>query len=192
MAAAYLHHVYGEAMEDLELDLVHRLDRRTWRVVRQMLARGIDSPLPSSAGRLFDGIAALIGLRDEVQYEGQAAVELEMLADETPVAGYAFCLQNDQKPMVVETKAIIRGVVDDLLREQSPPRIAAKFHATLAEVILMVCCHIRELKSLRQVALSGGVFQNIRLLTTRPSWEAVRFPFQTPWRCSWATAVAGS
>jgi hydrogenase maturation protein HypF len=165
VAAVYLHRVYGAEMEALGLDFVHRLDQRRWRVIRQMLARGVNSPLTSSAGRFFDAIAALIGLRDEVQYEAQAAVELEMLADETPVEGYPFCLHHDGRPMVVETKGIIRGVVDDLLRGAPAPLIAGKFHTTLTEIILIVCCHIRELTSLRQVALSGGVFQNIRLLT---------------------------
>jgi hydrogenase maturation protein HypF len=165
MAAAYLHHVYGDALEDLDLALVQRLDHRTWRVIRQMLARGINAPLTSSAGRLFDAIAALLGLRDEVQYEGQAAVELEMLAEDMPIEAYSFGLRCDRRPMVVETKAMIRGVVDDLLSGEPAPRIAAKFHTTLAEIVLVVCGHIRELTSLGQVALSGGVFQNIHLLT---------------------------
>jgi hydrogenase maturation protein HypF len=167
VAVAYLHRVYGEAMDGLDLDLVHRLDRRTWQVIRQMLARGVNSPLTSSAGRLFDAIAALIGLQDEVQYEAQAAIALEMLADEAPaVAGYPFCLHNDRRPMVVETQGIIRGVVDDLLRGEPAPLIAGKFHTTLAEIIRVVCRRIRELTSLQQVALSGGVFQNICLVTS--------------------------
>jgi hydrogenase maturation protein HypF len=121
--------------------------------------------MTSSAGRLFDAIAALIGLRDEVQYEAQAAVELELLAGEPPTEGYEFWLCKERNPIVVETKGIITGVVDDLARGEPRACIAAKFHATLAEIILTVCCHIRELTSLRQVALSGGVFQNSLLLT---------------------------
>jgi hydrogenase maturation protein HypF len=92
-------------------------------------------------------------------------VELEMLADETHVQGYAFWLRQERQPMVVETKGIITGVVDDLCKGASASRIATKFHTTLAEIILTVCCHIQELTSLRQVALSGGVFQNSLLLT---------------------------
>ncbi len=165
MAAAYLYQVYGEAMEGLDLEFIHRLDHKTWRVLRQMLARGINTPLTSSAGRLFDAIAALIGLCSEVQYEAQAAVELEMLADETCVEGYAFCLRRERRPVVVETAPLISGVVGDLLRGEPTPRIAAKFHRTLAEIVLTVCSQIRDLTSLRQVALSGGVFQNSLLLS---------------------------
>jgi hydrogenase maturation protein HypF len=166
MAAAYLHRVYGEAMASLDLELIGSLERRQWHVVRQMLLREINSPLTSSAGRLFDAIAALLGLRYEVQYEGQAAMELEMLAEECAVEGYSFDLVDGRKPMVVETSGLIRGVVDDLLRAEPAPLIAAKFHTTLAEIIRIVCGRIRELTNLRQVALSGGVFQNTLLLAT--------------------------
>ena len=67
--------------------------------------------------------------------------------------------------MVVETKGIIKGVVEGLTKGEPAPLIAAKFHTTLGEIILEVCCQDRELAGLRQVALSGGVFQNVRLLT---------------------------
>jgi hydrogenase maturation protein HypF len=165
MAAAYLHQVYGEAMEGLDLELMRYIDHHTWQVIRQMLARGLNSPLTSSAGRLFDAVATLIGVRYEVQYEGQAAVELEMLAAESAVEGYSFNLVANRKPMVVQTEGIIRGVVDDLLRSKPGSLIAAKFHTTLVEIIRSVCGRIRELANLRQVALSGGVFQNTLLLT---------------------------
>jgi hydrogenase maturation protein HypF len=164
-AATYLQRVYGEAMDGLDIRFIHHLDHRAWRVMRQMLARGINAPMTSSAGRLFDAIAALIGLRDQVQYEAQAAIELEMLVDDPCTERYAFWLREECNPIVVETKGIITGVVDDLSRGEPRPRIAAKFHTTLVEIILTVCCHIRDLTSLRQVALSGGVFQNSLLLT---------------------------
>ncbi len=165
MAASYLHRVYGDAMEGLDLDFIRRLDRRAWPIIRQMIARGVNSPLTSSAGRLFDAVAALLGLRDEVQYEAQAAVELEMLADGTATEAYPFRIMSGGRPMVVETKGIIKGIVDDLTRGAGASLIAAKFHTTLAEIILEVCCRIRELTGLGRVALSGGVFQNVRLLT---------------------------
>jgi hydrogenase maturation protein HypF len=165
MAAAYLHQVYGDAMEGLDLGFVRRLDRRAWPVIRQMLAKGVNSPPTSSAGRLFDAVAALLGLRDEVHYEGQAAVELEVLASEDPVDVYPVRLRHDPTPLVVETQDIIRGVVRDLIKGEPAPRIAAKFHATLAAIILEVCRQLRTLTGQRRVALSGGVFQNVLLLT---------------------------
>ena len=168
MAAAYLQHVYGEAMEELDLHFLRRLDRRVWRVMRQMLAGGVNSPLTSSAGRLFDAVAALVGLCDEVQYEAQAAIELEMAADGTPEEGYPFHIRSGTKPMVVETTGIIKGVVEDLTKGRTRfAGIAAKFHTTLGEIICEVCCRIRGLTGLEQAALSGGVFQNIRLLSRR-------------------------
>jgi len=165
MAGAYLYHVYGDAMESLDLEFIRRLDPRVWRVIRQMMKRGVNSPLTSSAGRLFDAVAALLGLRDEVQYEAQAAMELEMVADRTPIEGYPIRILSREGLMVVETKGIIKGVVEDLITGEPSPLIAAKFHTTLAKMILEVCCRIRELTGLGQVALSGGVFQNVRLLT---------------------------
>ena len=166
VAAAYLSLVYGKATESLNIDFVHRLARRDWRVLRQMLARGLNAPLSSSAGRLFDAVAALVNLRDEVQYEAQAAMELEMLAERKLADGYPFCIRHQARPMVVEVQGIIKGVVDDLIRGLPTSLIAAKFHTTMGEVILQVCCRIRDLTGLQQVALSGGVFQNVLLLTS--------------------------
>ena len=166
VAAAYLYMVYGEAMESLNIDFVQRLEHRNWRVLRQMLTRGINAPLSSSAGRLFDAVAALVSLRDEVQYEAQAAMELEMLAEGRLEDGYPFRIRHEARPMVVEIQGIITGVVEDLIKGQPPSLIAAKFHTTLGEAILQVCCCIRDLTGLEQVALSGGVFQNVLLLTS--------------------------
>ena len=180
MAAAYLDSVYGQAMDELELDFVYRLDHRVWRIIRQMMAKGVNSPVTSSAGRLFDAIAALVGLRSEVQYEGQGAVELEMLADGVIGEEYPFRIRRDRKPIMVETQGIIRGVVDDLIKGEPAAHTAAKFHNTLVVIILAVCCCMRKLTSLRRVALSGGVFQNALLLTrVVPSLQAHDFEVYT-------------
>jgi hydrogenase maturation protein HypF len=165
MAVAYLYRAYGEAMADLGLAVTRRLDSQTWRIMHQMLAREINSPLTSSAGRLCDAIAALIGLRHEARYEAQAAMELEMIAGETPAPAYPFGIRRTDRPMVVETQGIITGVVADLQTGQGASYIAAKFHSTLAEIILETCRQIRGMTGLARVALSGGVFQNMRLLT---------------------------
>jgi hydrogenase maturation protein HypF len=163
IAAAWLYRHFGDAMEDLDLLFVRRLDRRAWPVVRQMLTKRLNAPLTSSAGRLFDAVAALLGLRDEVQYEAQAAIELEMLTEEGGKETYPFRI--DGHPMIVHTSSIIQGVVEDLVAGKSIASIATKFQTTLAEIILETCRQIRTLAGVKEVALSGGVFQNMRLFT---------------------------
>src|SRR5207248_341361 len=80
MAAVYLHQAYGDDFLELDIPFVHQLDRSKWHTLAQMMKRGLNSPLTSSLGRLFDAVAALISIRKDVLYEGQAAIELEMLA----------------------------------------------------------------------------------------------------------------
>ncbi len=166
MAAACLHHAYGDAMDRLDLPFLDRVRDRLWPVVNWMIAKKINTPLTSSAGRLFDGIASLVGVRDEVRYEAQAAIELELLADgRTEVDPYPFCFRDEGQVFVVDTRGIIMGVVDDLLAGTATSIIARRFHHTMASLISRTCRRIRQLTGLRDVALSGGVFQNVRLLT---------------------------
>jgi hydrogenase maturation protein HypF len=163
MAAAFLRAVYGAAMDRLDLAFIHRLDPAAWRLLSRAADRGLNSPLTSSAGRLFDAVASLVGLRDRVDFEAQAAMELEALAE--PEADVVYTTSIVAKDtIVVRTTDVIRGVVDDLLREVPVARIAARFHATLAEVLAQVCDRIRERRGVAAVALSGGVFQNTWLL----------------------------
>ncbi len=164
MAAAFLRAAYGEGMSGLDLVFVRRLDRAAWRVLSRAIERGVNAPLTSSAGRLFDAVASLLGLRDRVAFEAQAAMELEALAEPRADTVYSTALAEDGEGIVVRTPDIIRGVVDDLLREVSAATIAARFHATLADVIVRVCQRIRERSRVSAVALSGGVFQNVWLL----------------------------
>jgi hydrogenase maturation protein HypF len=165
MAGAFLHAAYGEAMTRLDLDFVRRLDRRAWRLLERAIASGLNTPLTSSAGRLFDAVANLLGGPDRVAYEAQAAMELEALGEPDADRVYAVALDDADGPVVVRTTDIVRAVVEDLLHEAPPARIAARFHATLADVIARVCAQVRARTGLAAVALSGGVFQNGRLLT---------------------------
>ena len=166
MAAACLHHAYGDAMSRLDLPFLHRMGDRLWPVLNWMIAKRINTPLTSSAGRLFDGIASLIGVRDEVQYEAQAAIELELLAEGRNEKDlYPICFHDQGDRFVAGTRGIIRGVVDDLLIHTPAPVIAGRFHSTMAALIHQTCRRIRRTTGLRDVALSGGCFQNVRLLT---------------------------
>jgi hydrogenase maturation protein HypF len=168
MAAVYLAQAYGDAFLDLDIPFVQgaRLIspplRSRWRPLAQMIARGINSPPASSLGRLFDAVAALLGLRDEVSYEGQAAIELELLAEPTDYV-YPFAISVGQ-PALLDIAPLIRAIVADLQQGVSIPQIAGRFHRSVAELLAMGCLPAREQTGLGIVALSGGVFQNRLLL----------------------------
>lgn len=166
MAAACLYHAYRDEMERLDLPFLRRMKARVWPVVNWMIAKQINTLLTSSAGRLFDGIASLIGVRDEVQYEAQAAIELELLVEERAEKDiYPICFHDQGNGFIAGTRGIIRGVVDDLLIHTPAPVIAGRFHSTMAALIHQTCLRIRQTTGLQDVALSGGCFQNVRLLT---------------------------
>ena len=168
MAAAFLGAAYGERMPALPLDFVRRLDLPAWRVLSRAAASGLNAPLTSSAGRLFDAVASLLGLRDRAAYEGQAAMELEAIAEADADTAYPARL-DDGGGIVVRTTDVIRGVVDDLLSAVPAARIAARFHATFARLATDVCGRIRRRTGIGAVALTGGVFQNAWLLAAAES-----------------------
>lgn len=167
MAAVYLARAYGDDFLALPLPFVQRLDRRKWQVLAQMIAHGVNSPLTSSLGRLFDAVAALLGLRDEALYEGQAASELEVQArlvgrlpqDE---ARYPFRFGTEERTL--DVVPMIQAIVQDLLQRQAAPLIAWRFHASLAEMLAQAARVVRQQTGLDTLALSGGVFQNRLLL----------------------------
>ena len=165
MAMSYLHRALGDEVLDLDLDFVRRRDRRVWARLRQIIDQGMNSPETSSMGRLFDAVASLTGMRDVAHYEGQAAIELEMMADESQGGSYEF----DYSGGIIEPGPVIRDIVADLIRRIPATVIAAKFHNAVASLIFQVARRIRAERRLHRVALSGGVFQNRLLLkrTTR-------------------------
>ena len=118
MAAVYLAQAYGDAFLDLDIPFVRQLDRPKWHVLAQMIARGINSLPTSSLGRLFDAVAALIGLRSEVLYEGQAAIELEMaIADSDSEVSYPIDSNLRDGIWLVDTKRLFQAIVSDLENE---------------------------------------------------------------------------
>ncbi len=163
LGLAYLHHAYGEAMWDLALPFLHGLAADSARTVVQMAVRRINAPLTSSLGRLFDAVAAIIGLRHNVAYEGQAALELEMIADGREQGAYPF-EWSDGPVKAVAVSSIIRGVVDDILAGVPAFVISRRFHDTLIALWAALCDALRDETGLERVVLSGGCFQNVLLL----------------------------
>jgi len=162
MALAYLVAAYGDDLPDLPL--LESIPDDQLRLLRQMLAKGLNSPLTSSCGRLFDAVAALLGLRDTVSYEGQAALELEMCAAAGETGRYRFELKEEKEPLQVNVQPLIRSVVAELQQGIEVGIISARFHNTVAAVIREVCNQLRAREEIALVVLSGGVFQN-RYLT---------------------------
>src|SRR6185437_5044453 len=146
---------------------VARRNAGRWDPVTAMARRGVNAPLTSSAGRLFDAVAALLGVRDEITYEGQAAIELEQLAD--PGEGRAYRAAVDAAPakgapFLVRGADLVAAAADDLAGGVPAELIAARFHNGVARLIVDGCALLREQHGLTTVALSGGVFQNLLLL----------------------------
>lgn len=140
--------------------------------LRRMLDRRINSPLTSSAGRLFDAVAVLAGLRECVSYEGQIAIELEDLATDVDSGScYEFELQpghTADDPVVVDTRPLIACVVQDVRRGTEARIISRRFHTSVIEIITQVCLRLRDSSGIETVVLSGGVFLNSLLLSEVP------------------------
>jgi len=163
MAVAYLYHAFGKDFLRLPIDFVRGLDRRQADIILTMIERGINSPQTSSCGRLFDGVAALLGLRDRASYRGQAAVELEMQIGDGE-GRYAVHLREGETGVIIPQTSMIHGVVSDLIEGVDRKTISRKFHNTLVRVFTDACITVRHQRDLNRVVLSGGVFQNAFLL----------------------------
>ncbi len=163
MAMVYLLETFGDEMKALRIDLFKRIGSKG-TFLMDLLPKGINTPLTSSMGRLFDAIASILSIRDEVNYEGQAAIELETIADGEVEEVYSFRLLEEQRPMEIDPTPMIREVVRDLTDGLSSSKISGKFHRTISRMIVETCEALRTRVRLNRVVLSGGVFQNLLLL----------------------------
>jgi len=147
-------------LRDADLQPLHTLDRvpvNERQVVEAMLTRGINAVDTSSCGRLFDAVSAILGIRLETSYEGQAAIELEALAAPEITDSYPFALTD----ITVDFRETIRALVRDI---GEPHRASACFHNTVAEAIAEACRRLAQADRIQRVCLSGGTFQNLYLL----------------------------
>ena len=159
MAASYLD-ALGEA-ESCDLAVAQRNER--WAQVVQLGRSGLQSPPTSSAGRLFDAVAALLDVRDVVTYEGQAACELEQLADRQGRDAYSARLELTPTGHVVQGSDLVAGALEDVRAGVARPLVAGRFHRGLARAVVDVCLALRDETGLGAVALSGGCFANVIL-----------------------------
>jgi len=159
---ADLQHEYGA------LELLHYLQGKPWETLQRMIDSGVNSPASSSFGRLFDAVAAALGVcRERISYEGQAASELEALVDHQALRDeqvYPFEIEHNQL-LQINPQPMWRAILHDLQQRTDRSRIATRFHATLARMVGAMAHKMRQRHGLDTVALSGGVLQNPSLLT---------------------------
>lgn len=145
---------------DERLDSVKEFCAQDRNILRAQLEKKINTPLTSSMGRLFDAAAALAGVRQSVNYEGQAAIEFEALADSAEAGRYSFGLNQDR----AEIRTMLEALIKDVMGGVSPEKISAKFHNGVADMARTACLKIKSETGINEVALSGGVWQNMTLL----------------------------
>ncbi len=134
------------------------------QVVRRQLEKGLNAPLSSSMGRLFDAAAALAGVRQAVNYEGQAAIEFEALVAPEETGAYPFAVAQQEGMLILDPAALFGEMLADLRARRAAGVIAARFHNGVAEMVAQVAGHLRDEHGIEQAALSGGVWQNATLL----------------------------
>lgn len=164
-ALGVLAEIFGERMRDYaDLPTIKAFQSRELEILRQMISQDVNAPKTSSAGRLFDAVASLIGVKQITRYEGQAAVLLEHILQDIRCADvYNYAVNNGPDGvLVVDWGPMIEAVAGDMREEIIPGIISAKFHNTLVEMAVDIARRVRE----KRVVLSGGCFQN-KYLTER-------------------------
>jgi hydrogenase maturation protein HypF len=172
MALAHLWEAGVDWDEDLLSVQALCVEERT--ILKSMLKHRINSPSTSSMGRLFDAVASILGVRQKVNYEGQAAMELEALADLSESQSYTIELNQD----LIDPQPLIVQIVQDWRNGVAVPLISARFHNSLVKLAIDLCCEIRDKQGISTVALSGGVWQNQYLLE-RSLAQLRKLGFQT-------------
>ncbi len=161
MACSWLSAAFGHEPQ-LPRSLARRVEPRAWAQVYRLIATGTSAPATTSMGRLFDAVAALAGLRAEVNYEGQAAIELEAVCDHGERGSYPIAVGGE--PLVIDPRETIRAVAADVAAGAPAAVIARRFHRTIARATVEACIALAAAHDTDVVALSGGVFQSRLLL----------------------------
>lgn len=165
MTLSHLREAFGSSLP--EVKSLKRISPQKRKGLITMMEKSINSPFVSSCGRLFDAVSFLVGLSpDEMEFEAEAPMRLEAAAAENITTAYPFSVEGDQMPFRISFSQTFRSLVEDLQQNLSPSLLSAKFHNTLAQVILTIAERVRKGKNINSVVLIGGVFLNKKLLHT--------------------------
>jgi hydrogenase maturation protein HypF len=164
---SHLHSAFGwEEVVDRwgALESIQWLNQQPVTTLIRMIESGLNSPLSSSCGRLFDGVAGLLNIcRESISYEGQAAIELEAAAvsgRREELSGYPLQIDDQDKLLQLDPISLWQGMLDDLQEGAAVETIAWRFHLGIATAISQMSIQLAEASGVRSIALSGGVFQN--------------------------------
>ncbi|MFO0794220.1 MAG: carbamoyltransferase HypF [Candidatus Brocadiaceae bacterium] len=166
MTVAYLYQTFGDDIFKAAPSFLKRFNQKDVEIIITMIKKKINTPLTSSVGRLFDAMSSLLGIRDTITFEGEAAIELEMAADsreEQELRSYPFRIIHDD-PIIVDIKPLIKSVGEDLIKSVKIAAISYRFHRALVMIIVEISKILKTQCEIRDVVLSGGVFQNKLLL----------------------------
>ncbi len=151
-----------------ELNPVSALCAEELSILKSQLKLKLNTPLTSSMGRFFDAVASLCGVRQVINYEAQAAIELEALVDPDETGEYDFTVEPDENPenkaFQIDSSSMLEQIINDLHNSVAIPSISARFHNSIARMVLTLCKQIRIEYAVENVVLSGGVWQNLTLL----------------------------
>ena len=164
MAVSYLVHHFGRDFVKWKLPFLDEIGSQRIDLLLQMIERKVNLPLTSSFGRLFDAVAAMAGIRQVVNYEAQAAIELEMAISMLPEEGtYPFELVPKDSGWIINTRPLFNALLGDLESGVNPGIISARFHKGIVAVLLQLACLLRQRTHLNHICLSGGSFNNLYL-----------------------------
>ena len=169
MAVSWLHLIFGDAWMNVDIPFISMLRQvkgeKNLKVLLDPQLMNSIYPNTSSMGRLFDAVSAIVTFGPQIQYEGQAAMELEWLADSDTADCYHIEIERKYVTTLLNPSEMVKSVVQDISKRTAPSVISARFHNALSDVLLRCCLMNRDETGISTVALSGGCFQNSVLLT---------------------------
>lgn len=161
LAIGYLYSIFGEIPN---LPFLNKISKEEVEIIKEQVKKRVNTPMTSSMGRLFDAVSSLLNICKETTYESQPAIELEMISKDVEIEEcYSWEIEEKNGTFIIKVKTLLEELINDI--DKTPSNlISAKFHNTITKMILNIALLIREETKINTVVLSGGCFQNRRLL----------------------------